>query len=162
MKTKNYLLILATAVLVLNSCGGRMSQTAYNEEIVRMHTQSSDYLNLITEEIFDDENMSNEDAKLRIDSLNRQYDRCIKRLNEMKYPDIAADWHKVTTQLFVYIKDSIIPLYSETLNYEPESKEWYRVWNKIDSLQKGRASDIEDQMIKKQEEFAATVGAKLK
>jgi hypothetical protein len=156
------MLIVATATVVLSSCDGKMSPHAYNEAIVQMHTESWDYLNPRMEQIYDYENTLNEDAKLLIDSLNTKYDGYIKHLNEMKYPDVAADWHKLTTQLFVYVKDSVIPLYSEALNYKPESEEWYRVWNEIDYHLKGRASEIEDQAIKEQKKFAATAGEKLR
>jgi len=161
MKIRNCILILATVMVVLGGCGGKMSPRVYNEAIVQMHTKSWEYLNPRMEQIYDYKNTSNEKAKLIIDSLNIKYDGYIKHLNEMKYPDAAANWHKATTQLFAYVKDSVIPLYSETLNYKPESQDWYKVWNEIDRRLKGRGSDIEDQIIKEQEIFAAAVGESL-
>jgi hypothetical protein len=161
MKMKNYFLILAAAALILSSCSGKMSAVAYNAELVQIQSEAWDYLSERTELIYDYENTSSEDAKALIDSINAKYDGYINRLSEMKYPDAAADLNKVAIQLYSYVKDSIIPLCSETLNYPPEGEEWYKVWNEIDDRLKGRADEIEDQMIEEQEKFAAAVGMAL-
>lgn len=161
MKTVNYFLILATAIVALGSCSGKMSSTKYNEAIVQMHTESWDYLNEKMELIYDYETTPAEDAKALVDSLNAWYDGCLTRLGEMQYPSAAADWHQSTTHLFTYVKDSVLPLFSETLNYEPESEKWYEVWTEIDDRLKVRADELEDQMIEEQGKFAAAIGTKL-
>jgi hypothetical protein len=162
MNPKSFMLILATAMVMLSSCGGKMSPYAYNEAIVGMHSKSWDYLNTRMEQIFDHENTSKEQAQLIIDSLNLKFDGYIKRLSEMNYPDGAEDFHKAATTLFVYVKDSVIPLYGETLNFEAESKDWYKVWNEIDKRLKGRADRLEDVMMREQQKFAAASGKRLR
>lgn len=156
------LLIFVSTLMVLNSCGGKMSPEVYNESIVNMHSQSWDYLNPRMEQIFDDQNTSKEQAAIIIDSLNTRYDFYIKRLSEMNYPEQAEAMHQATTKLFVFVKDSVISLYSETLKYEPKSDEWLSVWNEIDNRMNGRANQLEDQMIEEQSKFAKTVGQDLK
>jgi hypothetical protein len=161
MNVKKLMLILATAPVLLGGCSDKMSPRAYNEKIVRIHTESFDYLNPKMEDIYDYENTSKEQATQIIDSLNIKFDGFLKELGEIKYPDKAADLHKVTTQLLTFVKDSFIILYGETLNFEPESQQWYYVWNEIDRRLKERDDQLESQMILEQEKFAKLVGERL-
>ncbi|GHV55872.1 hypothetical protein FACS1894182_01170 [Bacteroidia bacterium] len=139
-----------------------MSPSVYNEAIVKLHDNSFNYLNEKQEQIFDYENTSKEQATQIIDSLGIKFDEYVKYLDKIQYPDKAADWHKSTTQLITYVKDSIIPLYSETLKFEPESKDWYSLWKEVDKRTNGRANQLENQMIKEQEKFARAVNQRLR
>jgi len=162
MKLKNLFLFLASAIIViLSSCGGKMSSYTYNERIVAMHDKASDYLNTKMETIYEHQ-ISKEEASRIVDTMKMKYDGYIKELTTMKIPDKAEDWNNSCIQLYTYVRDSVIPLYSETLNFEPESKDWYKVWNQIDDRLKGRASQIEDQVIIEQQKFAAATNSKLK
>jgi hypothetical protein len=161
MKIKYCLLVLVAARIVLSGCSGKMSPHTYNRAILQMHAESWEYLSLVMEQIYNCENMSKEDAKLLIDSLDIKYDGYIARLRQMKYPDAAADWRQAATHFFVYLKDSVIPLCGEALTHEPGDDEWYEVWNKIDCRLQERASNLESLMITKQEEFAAAANKNL-
>jgi hypothetical protein len=146
---------------VLSSCGGKMSPYSYNEKIVAMHIKASDFLNKRMETIFEHE-ISKEIALKVVDSLKTSYDGYINELKSLKIPDAATDWNNVTIQLYEYLKDNVIPLFGESLSFEPESDEWYNVWNEIDSRLNGKASQIEDEMIREQEKFAAAVDIKFR
>ena len=162
MKGKNLFLFLASAmIIVLSSCSGKMSTYAYNERIVAMHDKSSDYLNTKMETIYAHQ-ISKEEASKIVDSMKIIFDGYIKELSTMKIPDKAEDLNNSGIQLFTYVRDSVIPLYSETLNLEPESEGWYKVWNQIDDRLKGKANQMEDKMITEQEKFAAATNSKLK
>jgi hypothetical protein len=154
-------LVLTTVMVLFGSCSDKMSPETYNERVVKLHAESFNYLHPRMEQIFDFQNTSKEQATQIVDSLNARFADCLKELDEMKYPDKAADWHKVTTQLFNYVKDSVVALYGETLKLEPESEEWNQVWNEIVRRLKDRADEIEDRMIAEQQKFANTVGKRL-
>ena len=159
---KKLFFCMTVAMIVLCSCGGgKMSPSTYNEKIVRMHSNAWDYLNPRMETIFEHE-ISKEDALKLVDSLNMKYDGYVKELKSLKLPDGAENWNNVCIQLFEYVRDSVITLYGETLNFEPETREWYNVWNEIDNRMKGRADQIEDDMIREQGRFAAAAGQRLK
>ena len=55
------------------------------------------------------------------------------------------------------MRDSVIPLYTVTLDYKPESYEWYKAWNDIDSIFRGRVSQLENSLIEEQIKFAEKV-----
>ena len=161
MKTKFYFLALAAVAVIASSCSGTMSVTAYNEAIVAMHSESTAVLTEKMEQIFDTESTSKEEAQTLVDELTTVYDNNITKLNEMKYPKAAATWHQSVIDLNVYIKDNVLPLFSETFNHEPESQEWYDAWNNIDERINGDASDLEDIVIEEQAKFAVEVGREL-
>lgn len=156
---RNLFLCLA-AMTLLCSCGGKMSSYAYNEKIVRMHANAWDYLNPRMEKIFEHE-ISKEEALLIVDSLNVKYDGYINELKSLNIPDGAEEWNNVCIELFEYVKDNVIPLYSESLNFKPESKEWYKVWKEVDKRIE-KASKLEDKMMREQVKFAAKTNNKLR
>jgi hypothetical protein len=159
---KNLFFCMVAAVIILSSCGGgKMSPEAYNEKIVRMHSNGLDYLNSRMETIFEHE-ISKEDALKVVDSLSVKYDGYVKELKSLKIPDGAEDWNNACIQLFEYTRDSVITLYGETLNFEPETQEWYNVWNEIDHRMQGRASQINSNLVRAQGKFAATSGYKIR
>jgi len=164
MKSKNLFLFFAVAIIIsLSSCGGKMSTFAYNERIVAMHNTASDFLNSRMEVIYAHE-ISKEEASKIVDSMKMKYDKYLNELTTMQIPDKAEGLNNSCIQLFTYVRDSVIPLYSETLNFAPESEGWYKVWNEIDKRLNNegcRASQLEDKMIREQEEFAAATGNKL-
>lgn len=162
MKSKNLFLFLASAmIIILSSCDWKMSTYAYNEKIVAMHDKATDFLNSRMETIYDHQ-ISNDEASKIVDSLKTRYDGYVKELTDLKIPDKADDWNNSCIQLYTYVRDSVIPLYGETLNFEPKSDGWYKVWNQIDSRLKGRASNLENKMISEQEKFAAATNNKFR
>lgn len=152
--------ILAVVALAMTSCGG-MSAGIFNDTIVGIHNRTADNLNEKMELIFDHANTSKEAAQTMIDELNTIYDESITRLGEMKYPEAGAGLHKGMTDLVVYVKENVLPLFAQTLEFEPESQAWYDVWNTIDDRINGEASDLEDKMIEEQEKFAEATGQQL-
>ena len=60
-------------------------------------------------------------------------------------------------KFFEYMRDSVISLYTVTLDYKPESYEWYKAWNYIDSIFRGRVSQLENSLIEEQIKFAEKV-----
>ena len=161
MKTKLYTFVLVAVAAIVSSCGGAMSARVYNETIVALHDKTGDELNTKMEQIFDHENTPKEAAETLITELEATYNADLKVLELMKYPEAAADWHAATTGMFSYIKDNVLPLFRETLQYEPESSEWYDVWNEIDNRLNGTASELEDKMIEAQAAFAEASGQHL-
>lgn len=158
---KNVYLLLVIATAVLSGCSGKMSTFSYNEKIVSMHDKAYNFLNTRMETIYEHK-ISKDEASKVVDSLKTSFEGYVKEIKSLKIPNAAKNYNAITLQLFEYVKDSVIPLYGETLNFEPESEEWYKVWNTIDSRIKGRASQLEDKMIEEQQNFATATNNKLR
>ena len=161
MKTKFYFMALVAVAVIASSCSGRMSVTAYNEAVVAMYDETSDIMSEKVEQLVDAENTSKEEAQTLVDELTTLFDDNIAKLNEMKYPEAAADWHKSIVDLYVYFKGDVIPLIGETINYDPESQEWHDSWTRVNERLIGTVSDMEDKVIEEQAKFAIEVGREL-
>ena len=160
MKKLAVILVSVVVVTLINSCSGQLSPTAYNERVIAMHGKAYDVFNENMERLYEHK-ISAEESQLLIDSLNMKYEGYINQLNEMKYPDGAENFQKAILELFTFTKDSIFTLFQETLQYEPESKQWYKVWREIDVRIK-HGEKLEDKIEAEQKAFAAKSGYQLR
>ncbi|MDR0799625.1 MAG: hypothetical protein LBN18_07705 [Dysgonamonadaceae bacterium] len=159
MKAKISMFLLAAAMVILSSCGGKMSPTAYNQKIVSMQS-AYDQLNNVMEKFYDN-SVTGEEAQKLVDSLATTFDKSNKTLAELQYPDKAAGMHEAAVTLFQYTTDSIIPLFRETLKFEHGTDQWGEVWNKLATDINGRGSELEDALITEQENFAKAANIRL-
>lgn len=136
------------ALLVLGSisCCGRMNPMEYNEQIVKMHENAWQFLEYKQEELYADR-----------DSTHQNATSIINVLDSVRYPREAAEFHQVTIVFYKYIKDSILNLYADIPKYQPESKQWYEAWGKIEYALDTKASQLENNMISEQIKFAEKV-----
>lgn len=136
------------ALLVLGSisCCGRMNPMEYNEQIVKMHENAWQFLEYKQEELYADR-----------DSTHQNATSIINVLDSVRYPREAAEFHQVTIVFYKYIKDSILNLYADIPKYQPESKQWYEAWGKIEYALDTKASQLENNMIAEQIKFAEKV-----
>ena len=126
-------------VLSLQSCKRGMSPNDYNELVVNLHESSWQYFQDKSSELYDNE-IHGDTSKNIIDSIGFIFDTIIETLDSIEY-----------------MRDSVIPLYTVTLDYKPESYEWYKAWNDIDSIFRGRVSQLENSLIEEQIKFAEKV-----
>lgn len=147
------------ALLVLGSisCCSRMNPMEYNEQIVKMHENAWQFLEYKQEELYVDRDSTHQNATSIINSLYQKYDSIINVLDSVRYPREAAEFHQVTIVFYKYIKDSILNLYADIPKYQPESKQWYEAWGKIEYALDTKASQLENNMIAEQIKFAEKV-----
>ena len=136
------------ALLVLGSisCCSRMNPMEYNEQIVEMHENAWQFFEYKQEELYADR-----------DSTHQNATSIINVLDSVRYPREAAEFHQVTIIFYKYIKDSILNLYADIPKYQPESKQWYEAWGKIEYALDTKASQLENNMIAEQIKFAEKV-----
>lgn len=136
------------ALLVLGSisCCSRMNPMEYNEQIVKMHENAWQFFEYKQEELYADR-----------DSTHQNATSIINVLDSVRYPREAAEFHQVTIIFYKYIKDSILNLYADIPKYQPESKQWYEAWGKIEYALDTKASQLENNMIAEQIKFAEKV-----
>lgn len=156
MKYLYICLLSILVVLSLQSCKRGMSPNDYNELVVTLHESSWQYFQDKSSELYDNE-IHGDTSKNIIDSIGFIFDTIIETLDSIKYPREAHRFHQATIKLFEYVRDSVIPLYTVTLDYKPESYEWYKAWNDIDSIFRGRVSQLENSLIEEQIKFAEKV-----
>ena len=149
-------LLSILAIPSLESCKRGMSPKDYNELVVNLHEISWQYLQNKSSELYTSE-IYYETSKDIVDSIEFVFDTIIGRLDSTKYPREAHRFHQATMKLFEYMRDSVIPLYTLTLDYKPESYEWYKAWNDIDSIFSERVSQLENSLIEEQMKFAEKV-----
>ena len=148
------------ALLVLGSisCCGRMNPMEYNEQIVKMHENAWQFLEYKQEELYADRDSTHQNATSIINSLYQKYDSIINVLDSVRYPREAAEFHQVTIVFYKYIKDSILNLYADIPKYQPESKQWYEAWGKIEYALDTKASQLENNMIAELKRLPDTCG----
>ena len=136
------------ALLVLGSisCCSRMNPMEYNEQIVEMHENAWQFLEYKQEELYADR-----------DSTHQNATSIINVLDSVRYPREATEFHQVTIVFYKYIKDSILNLYADIPKYQPESKQWYEAWGRIEYALDTKASQLENNMIAEQIKFAEKV-----
>lgn len=136
------------ALLVLGSisCCSRMNPMEYNEQIVEMHENAWQFLEYKQEELYADR-----------DSTHQNATSIINVLDSVRYPREATEFHQVTIIFYKYIKDSILNLYADIPKYQPESKQWYEAWGRIEYALDTKASQLENNMIAEQIKFAEKV-----
>lgn len=152
---KTGLLILIISFLI--ACGNRLNPMEYNEQIVRVHENTWLYLQSKQEQLYKYEDILQEQAKLIIDSMNFKYSSITNLLDSINYPCDAKGFHMATVAFYRYMRDSILPMFSKTLDYEPQSQQWYEVWSEIDEALNTRASQLENNMIVEQAKFTKKV-----
>lgn len=152
---KTGLLIFIVSLLI--ACGNKMNPMDYNEQIVRMHENTWLYLQSKQEQLYKYDDTSQEQAKIIIDSMNLKYAYITNLLDSIDYPCDAEGFHTATIVFYRYMKDSVLPMFSKTLEYEPQSRQWYEAWGKIDEALNTRASQLENNMIVEQAKFTKKV-----
>ena len=160
MKKLAVILVSVVIVTMMNSCSGKLSPTVYNQKVIALHGKACDVFNEKMETLYEHK-ISAEESKLLVDSLNMKYEGYINQLNEMKYPDGAENFQQAILDLLTFTKDSVITLFQETLQYEPESKQWYKVWREVDVRIK-HGEKLEDKIAAEQKAFAAKSGYELR
>jgi hypothetical protein len=156
MKKFGVILVSVVVVALMGSCSGKLSPTAYNQKVVALHDQAAKGFNQDMETLYA-HNLSAEESKTLVDSLNLKYDGYIKQLNEINYPDGAENFHAAMLNLITFAKDSVITLFQETLQYKPESEQWYKVWREVDVRLK-RSESLWNKTEDEQRAFASKSG----
>jgi hypothetical protein len=144
------------------ACDGitKMSLTSYHEKVVAKFNVASEKMAVDREKIYE-HNLSKEENQAVIDDLNQCLDECITMMDGLNYPDDAKDFHEAMLGLYHFEKDSIMPLLSKTLEFQPESRQWYDVWNEFDKRNR-RVDEMLTVMEKRQEELATKAGQQVR
>jgi len=160
MKVKSVILILATVALVLSSCSGKMSPTAYNDKIVGMEPQTFTKLSDLLGEL-NDQSITNDVAKKTIDSLVISFDKSNKELAAIKYPDKAEALQNAVIAFFKYGSDKMLPALKDVVSHEQGSDEYNNAWNKLVDL-RDEGLKLEQTVFDEQAKFAQASGFQIK
>jgi len=158
MKVKNVILILATVALVLSSCSGKMSPTAYNQKLVMMINSFMAEDDLVDK--LRDESFTNEAAKKAIDSLVVLFDKSNNELTAIKYPDKAEGLQNAVVAFLKYRSDKMLPAIKDVVSHERNSDEFINSWNKLFDL-KDEGLELQQKMFDEQAKFAQASGYQL-
>ena len=130
---------IALFSFIFTSCGDGttrpMSIRGYHEKVVPVFNAASEKMAKEREIIFEYKLSKEENLKL-IEGLQKSVDDAVKMMNEVNYPTEAEAFHQHLLSIYAFETETIIPLLTETVNLEPKSKEWYKVWREIDKQNK--------------------------
>ena len=133
--------IFAIALLsfIFVSCGGGesrpMSIRGYHEKVVPVFNAASEKMATEREIIFECK-LSKEENLALVEGLQKSVDDAVTMMNGVNYPAEAEAFHHHLLSIYAFETETIIPLLTETINLEPKSKDWYKVWREIDKQNK--------------------------
>lgn len=153
---KNLFFAFSTATLLLTACKEkeqRLSVAEYNEQAITTFNMVSSEMARSREQLY--YNLQTPDAHmLMLGDLRTSIDSAIVMTERLKYPEDAAALHEHILALYRYEKDSIVPLYEETLQYPVDGRKWFGVWD-IYEIRNRTVSSMLEQMTALQQEMAA-------
>ena len=155
--------MLMTALCIVPSCGGgsKVSLIDYNEKVITEFNKVAEKIASDREIIFDHSRSKAESEKL-IEEMKKVTSDFLQMMNGINCPEDAKAFHEALIELNQYQLNTMLPLLSETLKYEPESEEWYAIWREFDN----KTSEVVDAAIERatglQEELARKAGSYLK
>jgi hypothetical protein len=159
MRTINILLIALAAVMT--ACGNRENSfVRYNNKVLALNdTLFADVMRF--SEKIDSGAIAQDELRLQIDSLQLRFDAAIDELNSIKIPQNAENFHKSFLALATFARDSIVALYREMQDIDPESDKWLELWNIASERIDNNVEMLEQTLIKEQSKFAEKTGIKL-
>lgn len=153
---KNILLAFTTATLLMTACNEQedtLSISEYNEQAITTFNLISSDIARSREQLY--YNLQSHEAhQLMLSELKTSIDSAIVTTEGLKYPEDAAALHQNILALYRYEKDSILPLYEETLQYKVDGHKWYGIWDEVE-LRNQTVTSMIERMTASQKEMAA-------
>ena len=106
---KKSILMIFSGLMMFAMVGCGVSATQYNDKVVGIHTQASNYLTKISDKL-GDESLTAAEKQSLADSLKIKVDAWTQQIKDLKYPKSAEELQGSMVTYFEFLQSDIVPV----------------------------------------------------